>query len=118
MINPIYPKLRDRLRRLEIEISIPCRHGWRWAHCDRDDEGSHVSDTDGTSELRDTDDCYCGQAVQIALRLELVILAHRIRRLPRRLEVAARRRLDRDLAAEYGTTLEDAVDKLRRTLGK
>ncbi len=79
-LNPIYPKLLDRLRRFEIEISIPCRHGWRWAHCDRDDEGSHISEggdgilraTDGTRVLLETDGCYCGQARRLLLPLDLL----------------------------------------------
>ena len=59
-----------RLAELEISISIPCRHWWRSTHCDRDDEGSHVSEggdgimrhSDGSSLLLSTDGCYCGEA--------------------------------------------------------
>lgn len=85
MISPIYPKLLDRLRRLEIEISIPCRHGWRWPHCDRDDEGSHTSEgrdgilraTDGTRVLLETDFCYCGAARRIDLPTDVLRVGRR-----------------------------------------
>ena len=88
MITPIYPKLLERLRRLEIEISIPCRHGWRWAHCDRDDEGRHISGggdgilraTDGTGVLLETDLCYCGEARRLVLPLDLQRVGDRLRR--------------------------------------
>ena len=93
MLSPLYPRLVDRLRQTTLEISIPCRHGWRWEHCTRDDEGSHVSEgrdgilrsTDGTSLLLPTDFCYCGEAMSIALPLEMVILAKRVRRLSQRM---------------------------------
>lgn len=74
MLTPRYPRLRDRLRWAELTLSIPCRHGWEYEHCNRDDDGSHVS------ELRASDFCYCGEAIHFALRLELAILAHRIER--------------------------------------
>ncbi len=88
MSSPIYPRLVDRLRRMRLEISIPCRHGRDWEHCTHDDEGSHVSEggdgvlrsTDGTSDLLPTDFCYCGEATHISFPLEIAILAHRVRR--------------------------------------
>ncbi len=88
MITPIYPKLLERLRRLQIEITIPCRHGWRYPHCDRDDEGSHISEggdgilraTDGTRVLLETDGCYCGQARRLLLPLDLQRVGDRLRR--------------------------------------
>lgn len=95
MLGPLYPRLLDRLRRIEVEISIPCRHGWRGEHCDRDDEGSHVSEGgdgilrfhDGDQTLRSTDFCYCGEAVRIYLPLYFLRVVDRVRK-----RVAARRR--------------------------
>ncbi len=51
-----------RFVELEITVSIPCRHGWRSVHCDRDDEGSHPG------AVEPSDECYCGEATTIFIR--------------------------------------------------
>jgi len=47
-------------RKADPQLSLPCRHGWYYVHCVRDDEGSHPGGT-----LLETDECYCGEAVNL-----------------------------------------------------
>ena len=71
--------LWQRIKLASLVLTVPCVHGWEEAHCDKDDEGSHVSDTPLTEpesamrpealaarrgRLLPTDSCYCGQAIR------------------------------------------------------